>query len=63
MTFLLLYADPGSGMMLLQIILAFGASALFYFRKYIYMVLGRKDAPIELEGVERFADVGKREKK
>lgn len=41
MKLLFFYADPGSGMMLLQILLAFGASGVFYFRKYLYKMLGK----------------------
>jgi hypothetical protein len=33
--FLLLYSDPGSGMMLLQLLLATIAGAGFYFRNFL----------------------------
>jgi hypothetical protein len=38
----MLYTDPGSGMMLLQILLAFGASVVFYFRKYLLRIFGSR---------------------
>lgn len=44
MTFLFFYTDPGSGMMLLQILLGFAAGALFYFRKAFYKILGKDKA-------------------
>ena len=53
---LLLYTDPGSGMMLLQIILAFGASAVFYFRKSFARLIGRKTAIDEFHGSEPALD-------
>ena len=42
MTFLVVYTDPGSGIMLLQVLLASIAGALFYFRS-IFLKLFRKD--------------------
>jgi hypothetical protein len=42
MTLLLFYTDPGSGIMLLQILLAFFASGVFYFRKYFYKFFGKE---------------------
>ena len=38
------YTDPGSGMMLLQVLLAFFASVLFYFRKFFYKLFGKNKA-------------------
>lgn len=46
MTFLLFYTDPGSGVMLLQVLFAFLASILFYFRKFFSKIL-RKDSTAE----------------
>ena len=45
MKLLLLYTDPGSGMMLLQVLLAFVASGLFYFRRFFFGIFGRHPAP------------------
>ena len=52
MKILLLYADPGSGIMLLQILFAFFASGAFYFRKYFYKLFGRGGVSEELERME-----------
>lgn len=41
MTFLLFYTDPGSGMMLLQLLFAFAAGVMFYFRKFFYKLFGK----------------------
>jgi hypothetical protein len=43
MKILLFYTDPGSGVMLLQILLAFVAGGLFYFRNLFKKLLGRVD--------------------
>ncbi len=40
MKLLLLYTDPGSGAMLLQVLFAFLASGLFYFRTSVKSLLG-----------------------
>ena len=40
MKLFLLYTDPGSGIMLLQVLLAFLASGLFYFRNAVKSLLG-----------------------
>ena len=40
MKIFLLYTDPGSGVMLLQVLLAFVASSVFYFRNFIKSFLG-----------------------
>ena len=40
MTILLLYTDPGSGVMLLQVLLAFVAGGIFYFRNLIKRIFG-----------------------
>lgn len=50
MDFLLFYTDPGSGMMLLQVLFAFAASLLFYFRKFFYKIFGKSG------GVEKMPD-------
>ena len=44
MKLLLFYTDPGSGMMLLQVLLAFVASGLFYFRRFFLGIFGRHSA-------------------
>ena len=41
MTLFFLYTDPGSGMMLLQVLFAFFAGALFYFRRFFYRLFGK----------------------
>lgn len=46
--FLFFYTDPGSGMLLLQILFAFFASFLFYFRKFFYKIFGKNKAAPEL---------------
>lgn len=56
MKLLLFYTDPGSGMMLLQILLAFGASAMFYFRKYVYRLFGRTQEGSDGGSPESFAE-------
>jgi hypothetical protein len=44
------YTDPGSGMMLLQVLLATIAGAGFYFRSFFYRLFGRKkNVPTETE--------------
>jgi len=48
MDFLLFYTDPGSGMMLLQVLFAFAASLLFYFRKFFYKIFGKDNAAEKL---------------
>jgi len=40
MTLFLFYTDPGSGVMLLQVLLAFVAGGVFYFRNLIRRALG-----------------------
>jgi len=40
MKLLLFYTDPGSGVMLLQVLLATIAGAGFYFRSFIYRIFG-----------------------
>ena len=42
MTILFFYTDPGSGAMLLQLLLATIAGAGFYFRSFIYRLFGGK---------------------
>ena len=42
MKFFLFYTDPGSGIMLLQVLLAFFAGGLFYFRNLIKSLFGFK---------------------
>ena len=41
---LLLYTDPGSGLMLLQLILASIAGGVFYFRSFFSRIFGRKSS-------------------
>ncbi len=48
MAFLLFYTDPGSGMMLLQVLFAFAASLIFYFRKFFYKIFGKDSTAEEL---------------
>jgi len=45
MLLLFFYTDPGSGVMLLQILLATIAGAGFYFRSFFYRLFGRKKTP------------------
>jgi len=52
MKMLLFYTDPGSGMMLLQILLAFFASGAFYFRKYFQKLFGKSKPANPLNNVE-----------
>ena len=52
MKIFLFYTDPGSGIMLLQILFAFFASGAFYFRKYFYKLFGRSRVSPELEGID-----------
>ena len=40
MTLFLFYTDPGSGVMLLQVLLAFFAGGIFYFRSLIKRAFG-----------------------
>lgn len=40
MKLMLFYTDPGSGAMLLQVLFAFVASGLFYFRNSVKSLLG-----------------------
>lgn len=40
MKLFLFYTDPGSGIMLLQVLLAFLASGLFYFRNTVKSLFG-----------------------
>lgn len=42
MRLLLFYTDPGSGVMLLQVLLAFLAGGLFYFRNFFRRLFGRR---------------------
>ena len=42
MTLLFFYTDPGSGAMLLQLLLATMAGAGFYFRSFFYRLFGQK---------------------
>ena len=42
MILLFFYTDPGSGMMLLQLLLATIAGAGFYFRSFFYRLFGSK---------------------
>lgn len=42
MTLLFFYTDPGSGAMLLQLLLATIAGAGFYFRSFFYRLFGGK---------------------
>ena len=48
MIIFLFYTDPGSGMMLLQVLFAFLASILFYFRKFFYKLFGKDNAADKL---------------
>ena len=52
---LLFYTDPGSGTMLLQLLLATLAGAGFYFRSFFYRLLGRKKGTAD-ESVEQDDD-------
>jgi len=45
MILLFFYTDPGSGVMLLQLLLATIAGAGFYFRSFFFRLLGRKKTP------------------
>lgn len=49
MTLLLFYTDPGSGVMLLQMLLAMIAGAGFYFRSFFLSFFGRGAAPASEE--------------
>jgi hypothetical protein len=42
MKILLFYTDPGSGVMLLQVLLATIAGAGFYFRSFFFRIFGRR---------------------
>lgn len=42
MIFLFFYTDPGSGMMLLQLLLATLAGGFFYFRSFFFKLFGRR---------------------
>jgi hypothetical protein len=44
MKLVLFYTDPGSGMMLLQVLLAFLASGVFYFRRFFLGLFGSHSA-------------------
>lgn len=44
MSVLFFYTDPGSGTMLLQLLLATVAGAGFYFRSFFYRLFGAKKA-------------------
>lgn len=44
MSVLFFYTDPGSGTMLLQLLLATVAGAGFYFRSFFYRLFGGKKA-------------------
>lgn len=46
MTLLLFYTDPGSGAMLLQVLLATIAGLGFYFRSFFYRFFGRSKAEV-----------------
>jgi len=50
--FYLLYTDPGSGMMLLQILFAFLASILFYFRKVFYKIFKKRERGAKINDSE-----------
>ena len=53
MTLLFFYTDPGSGTMLLQLLLATLAGAGFYFRSFFYRLFGgKKDAAADQVGDE-----------
>jgi hypothetical protein len=49
MTYLLFYTDPGSGVMLLQMLLATLAGAGFYFRSFFFRLFGRSSEPVASE--------------
>jgi hypothetical protein len=50
MKILLFYTDPGSGMMLLQVLLATIAGAGFYFRSFFMRIFGRRNSePVSSE--------------
>jgi hypothetical protein len=42
MPVLFFYTDPGSGVMLLQLLLATAAGAVFYFRSFFFRLFGVK---------------------
>jgi hypothetical protein len=44
MTLLFFYTDPGSGAMLLQLVLAMIAGTGFYFRSFFYRLFGGKNS-------------------
>lgn len=44
-----LYTDPGSGMMLLQLLLATLAGAFYYFRSFFFRIFGRKNKLVQAE--------------
>ena len=46
MKILLFYTDPGSGVMLLQVLLATIAGAGFYFRSFFMRIFGRRKAAL-----------------
>ena len=51
MRFLFFYTDPGSGTMLLQLLLATVAGAGFYFRSFFYRLFGgKKTASVDENG-------------
>jgi hypothetical protein len=53
MKILLFYTDPGSGVMLLQVLLATIAGAGFYFRSFFMRIFGRrKPEQVNAESVE-----------
>ncbi len=56
MILLLFYSDPGSGMMLLQILLAFFASCVYYFRKYFYKIFRRRTHTLAEEDIQNLAN-------
>ena len=41
MDMFLFYTDPGSGIMLLQLLLASAAGAFYYFRNFFFRLFGR----------------------
>lgn len=55
MTLLFFYTDPGSGTMLLQLVLATIAGAGFYFRSFFYRFFSGKKTD-SAEGVEENDD-------
>ena len=55
MTLLFFYTDPGSGAMLLQLLLATIAGAGFYFRSLFYRLFGGKKSA-STEGFEENDD-------